>query len=229
MRVLTCAADSARLRTAVDALEGAGATVTQYDDVASAEHAVRTHRADVLIYDPSTVDAGFPSRVRRIESSLARIALVGARDTATLVEALDAGARDVLNGGMSAEEILARVRAATRIGQHVGRERISIGSLVIDDSMSAVSWNGAQVVCADREYAVLSVLARRFPQSVAREQIYREAWGYAMVRGDRVVDVTVKRLRDRLASAGAPADLVTTVPGIGYALAAAPAARKEHA
>ena len=59
-----------------------------------------------------------------------------------------------------------------------------------------------------RETEVLQVLAAAHPRPVRREVVYRMVWGWAMPRGDRTVDVNVKRLRDKL----------RTHPGVGYAL-----------
>ena len=50
-----------------------------------------------------------------------------------------------------------------------------------------------------------------------RETIYRLVWGWAMPRGDRTVDVNVKRLRAKLGKSGADAE-IRTHPGVGYAL-----------
>jgi DNA-binding response OmpR family regulator len=69
-----------------------------------------------------------------------------------------------------------------------------------------------------RERDVLYVLARASGATLRREAIYRAVWGYAMARGDRSVDVNVKRLRDKLAAeVGAPLS-IETEPGVGYRL-----------
>jgi DNA-binding response OmpR family regulator len=52
---------------------------------------------------------------------------------------------------------------------------------------------------------------------VRREVLYRLVWGWAMPRGDRTVDVNVKRLRDKLQRSGAEVE-IRTHPGVGYAL-----------
>jgi DNA-binding response OmpR family regulator len=64
---------------------------------------------------------------------------------------------------------------------------------------------------------VLLALAETIGETVPREIIYRKVWGYSMVRGDRSVDVNVKRLRDKLTQAEVELRIRTT-PGVGYRL-----------
>jgi len=64
---------------------------------------------------------------------------------------------------------------------------------------------------------VLLALAEAAGETVPREVIYRKVWGYSMVRGDRSVDVNVKRLRDKLEQAEVELRIRTT-SGVGYRL-----------
>jgi DNA-binding response OmpR family regulator len=57
--------------------------------------------------------------------------------------------------------------------------------------------------------------------TVRRGHLYRIVWGYAMARGDRTVDVNVKRLRDKLAGQIGNPVTVETEPGVGYRLVVA--------
>ena len=65
---------------------------------------------------------------------------------------------------------------------------------------------------------MLQILAETAGRPVRREEIYRRVWGYAMARGDRTVDVNVRRLRAKLAQATAEELQIVTQPGIGYRL-----------
>jgi DNA-binding response OmpR family regulator len=183
-----------------------------------AEQAVRSWQPDVVLFDPTHVDAGFVNRIRQIDPSLPLIALVPAKATDAIVSAFDSGARDVLHGGMEAEEIVARLVAAARSAQGTLRSDIAIGPLVVDAVTGVVTWDGKPVPCTQREGSILAVLARHAPEPVAREAIYREVWCYAMVRGDRIVDVNVKRMRDRFIGFGSAGESIKTVAGVGYAL-----------
>ena len=65
--------------------------------------------------------------------------------------------------------------------------------------------------------AVLQTLAGVPDRALGRPVIYRQVWGFAMARGDRTVDVNVKRVRAKLTAAGAAAAIVTRA-GVGYQL-----------
>ena len=61
-------------------------------------------------------------------------------------------------------------------------------------------------------------LAESAGRTVPRERLYRQVWGYTMARGDRSVDVNVKRLRDKLAAVPGMAVEIRTQAGVGYRL-----------
>ncbi len=69
-----------------------------------------------------------------------------------------------------------------------------------------------------REREVLHVLAEARGRTVRREAIYRHVWGYTMARGDRSVDVNVRRLRAKLLHLEANEIAIRTHPGVGYRL-----------
>jgi DNA-binding response OmpR family regulator len=67
-----------------------------------------------------------------------------------------------------------------------------------------------------REFQVLLVLAKAAGKPLARNKIYREAWGYEMMAGDRSVDVFVRKLRQKLRAAIPDVAFVITHYGVGY-------------
>ena len=74
-----------------------------------------------------------------------------------------------------------------------------------------------------REFEVLYALAIRVGKPVKRAKLYREVWGYEMIRGDRSVDVFVRKVRQKLASARPEISYVQTHYGVGYRFEAAAA------
>jgi DNA-binding response OmpR family regulator len=113
--------------------------------------------------------------------------------------------------------LLARVAALAR---RAPREpsAVDLGSLRVDPARGDASWRGRRLQLTPRERAVLYVLAEAVGATVRREVLYRAVWGYAMARGDRTVDVNVKRLRDKLATAVGPPLSIETEPAVGYRL-----------
>ena len=131
----------------------------------------------------------------------------------------------MLDATMGTEELAARLDAAVRRGGRGHPEAVELGGLRVDATAGEASWDGDELPLTPRERAVLQVLAESAGRTVRRELLYKQVWGYTMARGDRTVDVNVKRLRDKLAARGAGA-AIKTQAGVGYRLelaAAAPA------
>jgi DNA-binding response OmpR family regulator len=167
---------------------------------------------DVLVVDAAAADL-LRSRPPGLTAA-AWLAAASSERTATLLEQ---GADDVLHAGMGDREHVARVAAlARRVG--AAHATVDAGPLHVDRERGDVTWHGRRLRLTARERDVLHALAAASGSTVRREALYRQVWGYAMARGDRTVDVTVKRLRDRLAAEIGPPLAVETETGIGYRL-----------
>ena len=81
---------------------------------------------------------------------------------------------------------------------------------------------GASVELTRREFELIQLLAEAEGQVLQREEIYQRVWGYAMVHGDRSVDVFVRKLRSKLEKASPEWRYIHTHFGIGYRFAAEP-------
>ena len=74
----------------------------------------------------------------------------------------------------------------------------------------------ASIDLTRREFEVLQLLAEANGQVLKREEIYQRVWGYAMVRGDRSVDVFVRKVRQKLEKVSPNWEYIHTHFGIGY-------------
>ena len=79
---------------------------------------------------------------------------------------------------------------------------------------------GVSVDLTRREFELIQLLAEAEGQVLQREEIYQRVWGYAMVHGDRSVDVFVRKLRQKLERASPSWRYIHTHFGIGYRFAA---------
>ena len=79
---------------------------------------------------------------------------------------------------------------------------------------------GRSVDLTRREFELIQLLADVAGQVLPREEIYQRVWGYAMVHGDRSVDVFVRKLRQKLEKASPRWRYIHTHFGIGYRFAA---------
>jgi DNA-binding response OmpR family regulator len=113
-----------------------------------------------------------------------------------------------------------------RVGAHLRRRDkdrargaegpIEVEGLTIDPDQVQAFVNGQSVGLTPREFQVLLVLAKAAGKPLARNKVYREAWGYEMMAGDRSVDVFVRKLRQKLNAAIPDVAFVITHYGVGY-------------
>jgi DNA-binding response OmpR family regulator len=214
MRILVLAEDADRLESALDA---GGCDVTVKSHSGEAEHLLLCERFDVIVFHPRSDDPYFLTRMLRDYPGRALVVWLRSSSSTRVSELLDAGADEVLDGTMDDRELLARVRNAARHGRRPALQTLELGDLRIVSPSGKASWRDELLPLTRRERGVLLALAEAAGETVPREVISRKVWGYSMVRGDRSVDVNVKRLRDKL-------DLnevelrVRTTPGVGYRL-----------
>ena len=78
---------------------------------------------------------------------------------------------------------------------------------------------GRSVDLTRREFELIALLSDLGGQVIPREEIYERVWGYAMARGDRSVDVFVRKLRQKLEKASPGWHYIHTHFGVGYRFA----------
>jgi DNA-binding response OmpR family regulator len=190
---------------------------TRAKSAADAEHRLRAEAFDTLVFDAELVDDGFLRRVRRHHPRRALVAWLSYASSDVTAALLEAGADEVLDTGMGSNELAARLENAVRRASGTSTTVLELGPLALDAAQGEARWEGRRLALTPREREVLHVLAEAAGRTVRREDLYRQVWGYAMARGDRSVDVNVKRLRDKLTAAGTEI-AIETEPGVGYRL-----------
>lgn len=213
MEVVAVGAELAeRALGVVDDLRAAGHGVRTARSVGEAELARRTGRVDALLAFEGAAE------LRRRIDDVPVAAWLRTRSSEQAAELLELGIDEVLDGAMGRAELLARVAAlARRAPAPAGA--VVFGPLRVDRERGEATWHGRRLQLTPRERDVLRVLAAAQGATVRRETLHRAVWGYAMARGDRTVDVNVKRLRDKLAAAVGGPLAIETEPGVGYRLA----------
>jgi DNA-binding response OmpR family regulator len=132
-------------------------------------------------------------------------------DTRTKVRALDLGAADYLGKPFALNELLARVRARMRVSPVRGGVLMRASDFVLDPVRHEVTTSTSTVLMTRRESALLGELIRHAGHSVSKQRLLAEVWGYDFDPETNVVDVCVRRIRQKL-GAGA----IGTVRGVGY-------------
>lgn len=136
---------------------------------------------------------------------------------------LELGADDYVTKPFSNRELIARVKANLR-RQQIPEETekpskdIIIGNLTVYPDAYAVSRDGAQIELTHREFELLHYLARHIGQVMTREHLLETVWGYDYFGDVRTVDVTVRRLREKIEENPSNPAWIVTRRGVGYYL-----------
>jgi DNA-binding response OmpR family regulator len=150
-------------------------------------------------------------RLLRHKPNQAVLVLSCLTDTSFKVRALDLGAVDYLGKPFALSELLARVRARMRVGPVQDGFVLSTRHFVLDPVRHEVKTPTETVVLTRREAALLGELAKHAGESVTKQRLLSEVWGYDFDPETNVVDVYVRRIRKKLG-----ASVISTVRGVGY-------------
>ena len=110
-------------------------------------------------------------------------------------------------------ELMARVRAVLRRADEDVPERYDDGRLAIDFGDVRASCDGENVKLTNKEFMLLSTLAKKAGRVINRTQLLDQVWGYSYYGDARTLDVHIRRLRQKLGGCG---NCIETVVGVGY-------------
>src|SRR5699024_2124901 len=137
---------------------------------------------------------------------------------------LELGADDYVTKPFSNRELLARVKANLRRQQQViddnvqTKKNIHIGKFTIHPDQYSVSKDGEHIDLTHRECELFYYLARHLGQVMTREHLLETVWGYDYFGDVRTVDVTVRRLREKIEDNPSEPLWIITRRGVGYYL-----------
>jgi DNA-binding response OmpR family regulator len=177
---------------------------------------------DLAILGPQAWE--YLERLCEAMPGLGVVVCTGRSSVAQRVRGLRLGADDWLTKPCHPEELIARVEAVVRRRREVDERRsagpVEAGELVIRNDHFQAFVDERSVELTRREFELIELLANAGGRVLEREDIYQRVWGYAMVRGDRSVDVFVRKLRHKLEAASPDWSYIHTHFGVGYRFAA---------
>ncbi|MCR6492634.1 response regulator [Cellulomonas sp. P24] len=134
------------------------------------------------------------------------------------VDALDAGADDYATKPFAMDELLARLRAATRRGAPTDATEavVEAGELTIDLARRRVLRRGEDVRLSPTEWALIEVLVRHRGRLVSRQQLLQEVWGPGYTNETAYLRVYAAQLRRKLEVDPSHPRHLLTKPGMGY-------------
>ena len=220
--------DEESLRTALrDNLEREGYVVETAADGAKARSSLRRSSFDLILLDWMLPIVNGPDLLRELRGRGDRtsvLMLTVRNEVPDRVLGLELGADDFLGKPFALQELLARVHALLRRGKDSAAESSERGRFVlgsIEVELAAYRLHGVQdVALSPKEAGILEILQRRRGQVVTRDQILDGVWGPGFYIGPRSIDTHILNLRKKLVRAGAADQLLETVHGVGYRMAA---------
>lgn len=147
------------------------------------------------------------------------VLILSARDAREdRVRGLNLGADDYLPKPFGMDELLARIRSLLRRQSGVKTTVLAHGDLRLDLLAHTVTNHGRRIVLTNREFALVELFLQNPGRVLTRTFIAERVWQASYDLGTNLIDVYVRRVRQKLEVAGEPA-LVQTVRGQGYQLA----------
>ncbi|MCI5898610.1 MAG: response regulator [Anaerovoracaceae bacterium] len=160
-------------------------------------------------------------RVREV-SNVPILMLTAKEEEVDKVLGLELGADDYITKPFGMRELIARIKANIRrvdlmsSMQSAPSNVKEFGNLTIDLNRYEIRKNGQVLELTLREFELLKYLAERENRVFSREQLLEEVWGYEYYGDIRTVDVTVRRLREKLEDDSSNPQYIMTKRGIGY-------------
>jgi DNA-binding response OmpR family regulator len=184
-------------------------------------------RLSALVVDLAVLGPQAWTWLERLCEALPELGIVvctGPSTVAQRVRGLRLGADDWITKPCHPEEVIARVQSVVRRRRHSTSraevEPIVAGEVEIRSDRFQAFVGEHSIDLTRREFELIELLACAEGRVLEREEIYSRLWGYTMVRGDRSVDVFVRKLRQKLEKASPSWRYIHTHFGIGYRFAA---------
>lgn len=203
-------------------LEKEGYTVLVAYDGEEGLHKAITSYPDLVLLDVMLpkLDGFQVCRKIRETSTVPILMLTAKEEEVDKVLGLEMGADDYITKPFGMRELLARVKANLRRNENSGSNNLegvlSTGGLTIDFSKYEVRKDKNVIELTSREFELLKFLAVQAEQVFTREQLLKQVWGYEYYGDIRTVDVTVRRLREKVEDNSANPEYIMTKRGVGY-------------
>lgn len=161
----------------------------------------------------------------RKDSAVPIIMLTAKDSEIDKVLGLELGADDYVTKPFSNRELIARVKAnlrrnalkSTETEEEESRD-IEVGELMIHQDAYIASKAGQEIELTHREFELLHYLAKHLGQVMTREHLLETVWGYDYFGDVRTVDVTIRRLREKIETVPSRPEFLMTRRGVGYFL-----------
>jgi two-component system copper resistance phosphate regulon response regulator CusR len=196
-----------------------GCAVDMANNGIDGQHLALTHAYDVIVLDvmlPGQDGFAVLRALRAVKQT--PVIMLTARDRVEdRIKGLHEGADDYLVKPFSFLELLARLQALNRRGRKQEPVQLRIADLQIDLLARKASRGGMRIDLTAKEFALLAVLGRRQGEILSKTAIAELVWDMNFDSNTNVVEVAIKRLRDKIDAPFSP-KLLHTIRGMGYVM-----------
>ena len=208
-------------------------TIEAYDGEQAITLAL-TQKPDLILLDimlPKVDGLTVCKRIRHTLTNVPILILSAKDEEIDKILGLELGADDYITKPFSVRELMARVKANLRKSEVIqdveqveeeteeDGNKIEVGELKLDLDKYEVKVRGEVIDLTLREFEVLKYLANQPGQVVTRETLLEKVWGYEYYGDIRTVDVTVRRIREKIEKDTSNPKILITKRGVGYYIA----------
>ncbi len=197
-------------------------TIEAYDGEQAVELAL-SEKPDLILLDVMLPKMDGFTVCRKLRQSISTpiLMLTAKEEEVDKVLGLELGADDYITKPFSQRELMARIKANIRrtAMEEVAATRtntVEIRDLTIDCDRYEIKRDGAVIELTLREFELVKFLAMHPGQIFTRENLLEKVWGYEYYGDVRTVDVTIRRVREKLERDPANCEYIMTKRGVGY-------------
>ncbi|RIV26093.1 DNA-binding response regulator [Alicyclobacillaceae bacterium I2511] len=206
-------------------LQQAGFEVLTGENGAEVVEMVEAQQPDAVLLDwmlPG-LDGLHVCRALRAKGIHTPVLMLTARDDVVdRILGLEVGADDYITKPFSMREVVARVRAVLRrYSTEMGTEKSGVwqvGPIFVDENLYEVQVHNKPVTLTTREFELLRYFCQHADRVVTRNQLLLDVWGYEFSGDNRIVDIHVSHLRDKIEPDPKSPQYIKTIRRMGYKL-----------
>ena len=204
-------------------LQNEGLTVHEASDGVEALAKLESVKVALVILDimMPNMDGWELCRKLREHYDFPLLMLTAKGETSQKIKGFQLGTDDYLVKPFEPPELVARVKALLRRYRIAVSQKVEIGEVTLDRGTFEVTVSGERISLPPKEFELLFLLASYPGQTLTRERLIEEIWGYDFEGNERTLDVHINRLRERFPEAR-HSFRIATVRGLGYRLEVRP-------
>ena len=221
-RRILVAEDEENLRSLLKLSLGRAYDVETAEDGVAALVAFEANPPDMIILDimmPRMDGLQACEQIRR-RSEVPIVMLTALGSVDDVVRGFNLGADDYITKPFTFKELMVRIEAVFRridwMQQPPPPRVIRNGELRVDADTRQVWVNDEEIHLTPIEFQLLHFLITRPGQAVSKEDLFREVWGYDFAGGTNLVEVGIRRLREKIEWDASDPQMILTVRGVGY-------------